>query len=170
MAETNDALFRKRLLALEPENFAWLTSGATPRGILDPSELPVVYYSAEQRWIIAGNPDSQRLFDEEVDGLGFQLKEWPWHWGREQLLTDLCQGRRLVSDRPLPQAKCKTGNASATRAAGESFVRAFACQCTDPGRQESNQRADDALGARPWPRCGRRALEAGGGPHRPEKR
>jgi Xaa-Pro dipeptidase len=91
------------LLVLEPENFTWLTSGATPRGILDPAEMPALYFSAEQRWIIASNCDSQRLFDEELDGLGFQLKEWPWHWGREQLLSDLCQGRRLASDRPLRQ-------------------------------------------------------------------
>jgi hypothetical protein len=92
------------LLALEPENFSWLTSGAMPRGNIDPVESPVVYYSAEQRWLIAGNVDSQRLFDEEVDGLGFQLKEWPWHWGREQLLIDLCHGRKFISDRALPQA------------------------------------------------------------------
>ncbi len=44
------------------------------------------------RWLIAGNADSQRLFDEEIDGLGFQLKEWPWHWGRDRLLTELCHG------------------------------------------------------------------------------
>jgi Xaa-Pro aminopeptidase len=90
------------LLIVEPENFAWLTSGATPRGILDPGEMPALYYSAEQRWVIASNVDSQRLFDEELDGLGFQLKEWPWHWGRDQLLSDLCQGRRLAGDRPMP--------------------------------------------------------------------
>ena len=53
-----------------------------------------------RRWLIASNVDSQRLFDEELDGLGFQLKEWPWHWGREQLLADLCQSRRVASDRP----------------------------------------------------------------------
>ena len=53
------------------------------------------------RWLIASNVDSQRLFDEELDGLGFQLKEWPWHWGREQLLADLCQNRRVASDQPL---------------------------------------------------------------------
>ena len=46
--------------------------------------------------------DTQRLFDEEIDGLGFLLKEWPWHWGRQQLLADLAQGRRLAADRPLP--------------------------------------------------------------------
>lgn len=92
------------LMVLEPDNFAWLTSGATPRGNLDPAELPVVYFSAEQRWLLCGNVDTQRLFDEELDGLGFQLKEWPWHWGREQLLADLTQGRRVACDRPWREA------------------------------------------------------------------
>jgi hypothetical protein len=89
------------LLLLEPENVAWLTSGAAARGILDPGEMPVLYFSAEGRWILSSNVDSQRLFDEELDGLGFQLKEWPWHWGRAQLLADLCQGRAIASDLPL---------------------------------------------------------------------
>src|SRR5262249_31924616 len=81
------------LLVLEPENFTWLTSGATARGVLDPREMPAVYFSADQRWIISANVDSQRLFDEELNGLGFQLKEWSWYAGREQLLADLCHGR-----------------------------------------------------------------------------
>jgi Xaa-Pro aminopeptidase len=86
------------LLVAEPENVSWLTSGATVRGVFDPADLPALYLSAEQRWIICVNVDSQRLFDEEVDGLGFLLKEWPWHWGREQLLADLCHGRKVASD------------------------------------------------------------------------
>ena len=96
---------RDGLVALEPENFSWLTSGATPRGILDPAELPALYFGPEQRWLISSNADTQRLFDEEIDGLGFLLKEWPWYWGREQLLSDLCQNRRLASDRPLADAQ-----------------------------------------------------------------
>ena len=61
--------------------------------------------SAEGRWVLSSNVDSQRLFDEELDGLGFQLKEWPWHWGREQLLLDLCQNRRVACDRAFGDAK-----------------------------------------------------------------
>jgi Xaa-Pro aminopeptidase len=91
------------LLILEPENLAWLTSGATARGLLDPSADLALYCNGEQRWLIASNVDSQRMFDEELDGLGFQLKEWPWHWGREQLLADLRQNRRVACDRPLPE-------------------------------------------------------------------
>ena len=92
----------KGLLLFEPENFAWLTSGAVARGLPDPSSAPAVYCNGDGgRWLIARNADSQRLFDEEIDGLGFQLKEWPWHWGRDQLLADLCQNRRVATDRPL---------------------------------------------------------------------
>jgi Xaa-Pro aminopeptidase len=93
------------LLLFEPENFAWLTSGATGRGLADPAAAPAVYCNGEARWALCSNVDSQRLFDEELDGLGFQLKEWPWHWCRDQLVTDLCQGRRIASDRPLDGAR-----------------------------------------------------------------
>src|SRR5262245_53973981 len=89
------------LLLLAEQNFAWLTSGATSRGVLDPREQPGVYCNGDARWLVCANADSQRLFDEELDGLGFQLKEWPYHWGREQLLADLCQGRKVACDQPL---------------------------------------------------------------------
>jgi Xaa-Pro aminopeptidase len=93
------------LLLLDPDNFAWLTSGAVARGSLDPTTAPALYCNGEHRWVLASNADSQRLFDEELDGLGFQLKEWPWHWGREQLLADLCQNRRVACDRPFGTAQ-----------------------------------------------------------------
>jgi Xaa-Pro aminopeptidase len=93
------------LLLFEPENFAWLTSGAISRGQLDPAESAAIYSTGEARWVLANNVDSQRLFDEEIDGLGFQLKEWPWHWGREQLIQDLIQNRRVACDRPYGQTQ-----------------------------------------------------------------
>jgi Xaa-Pro aminopeptidase len=93
------------VLLLEPENIAWLTSGAVARGVLDPAAAPALYCNGEHRWLLASNADSQRIFDEELDGLGFQLKEWPWHWGREQLLADLCQNRRVASDRAFGTAQ-----------------------------------------------------------------
>jgi hypothetical protein len=89
------------LFLLSSENVAWATSGGLVRGIVDSNEAPVVYFSPEGRWILASNVDSQRIFDEEVDGLGFQLKEWPWQWGRAQLLADACQGRTVACDEPL---------------------------------------------------------------------
>jgi hypothetical protein len=89
------------LLILRPENFAWFTSGQPPRGVLDPQSRPALYISAEGRWLLSSNADTQRIFDEEINGLGFQLKEWPWHWGRAPLLADLTQaGRKIASDEP----------------------------------------------------------------------
>jgi Xaa-Pro dipeptidase len=93
------------LFVLRPENFAWLTSGSAPRGVLDPAARPALYFSLEGRWLLCSNTDTQRQFDEEMDGLGFQLKEWPWHWGRTQLLADLKQGRKLASDEPFDECQ-----------------------------------------------------------------
>lgn len=86
------------LLVLQPENFSWLTSGGAARSCLDTEGLPGLYFNSEGRWLLACNTDTQRIFDEEIDGLGFQLKEWPWHAGRSQLLSELCQGRNTALD------------------------------------------------------------------------
>src|SRR5438094_4777 len=87
------------LLVLEPENFSWLTSGGNVGRALDPDELPALFYTAEQRWVLSSNVDSQRLFDEEVNGLGFQVQEWPWQKGRKKFLHDFCAGKQLACDR-----------------------------------------------------------------------
>jgi Xaa-Pro dipeptidase len=93
------------LLLLDPDNFIWLASGGTPRGILDPQAHPGLYFTADARWVLSSNVDSQRIFDEEIDGLGFQLKEWPWHLQRSALVADLTQGRKIASDTLIDGAK-----------------------------------------------------------------
>jgi Xaa-Pro dipeptidase len=93
------------LLVLQPENFAWLTGGGMARGILDRDAMPALFLTADARWLLCSNVDSQRLFDEEIDGLGFQLKEWPWHLERPALLADICQGRTVITDTPIGTSK-----------------------------------------------------------------
>ena len=39
------------LLVLQPENFAWLSGGGSPRGILDPAALPGLYFTPDARWL-----------------------------------------------------------------------------------------------------------------------
>jgi Xaa-Pro aminopeptidase len=89
------------LLLIDPANIAWLAGASLNHGITDAAEWPALYLVSNQRWLVCGSTDTQRLFDAHLDGLGFQLKEWPWHWGRDRLLTDLCQNRRVASDRLL---------------------------------------------------------------------
>jgi Xaa-Pro aminopeptidase len=91
---------RDGLLVLDPANFAWLTTGATAKGVASPADLPCLFVQNSYRWILCSNVDTQRLFDEELDGLGFQLKEWPWHLGRTQLLADLVHGKKVACDGP----------------------------------------------------------------------
>ena len=86
------------LLLLDPANFSWLTTGAVAHGVTDPIERPAVFVqNSSYRWVVCSNVDSGRLFDEELNGLGFQLKEWPWQWGRAQLLADLLHGCLLYT-------------------------------------------------------------------------
>jgi Xaa-Pro aminopeptidase len=87
------------LLVQEPANFRWLTAGAVVRGLTGADEAPALYFSATQRWLLCSAIDTQRFFDEELDGLGFQVKEWPRGGSREQHFVDICFNRRVVSDR-----------------------------------------------------------------------
>src|SRR5262249_20401722 len=105
IASLLEALECEGLLVLGLENLCWLTSGGGPRGMLSPVEPPALFYTADERWLVAANVDSQRFFDQEIDGLGFQLKEWPWHAGREPLLRELCRGRTGGCDLPLDGCK-----------------------------------------------------------------
>jgi Xaa-Pro dipeptidase len=93
------------LLVLEPANFRWLTSGATIRGLYHSGECPALYFGLNQRWLLCSSIDTQRLFDEELDGMGFQVKEWPWHANRESFLADLVFARKVACDRTFRECK-----------------------------------------------------------------
>lgn len=92
------------LLLLDPANIAWLTGAPLCHGNPDPADWPALYLNTNQRWLVCGSTDTQRLFDVHLDGLGFQLKEWPWDRGRDRLLTDLRQNRRVAADRVLSES------------------------------------------------------------------
>jgi hypothetical protein len=89
------------LLMLVPAHVAWFTAGMNVRGLIAETERPAVYTNGSQRWLICSCVDTHRLFDEELDRLGFQLKEWSWDGGRGDLLANLVAGRKVACDRPL---------------------------------------------------------------------
>jgi Xaa-Pro dipeptidase len=90
------------LVLLVPAHLSWFAGGVNVRGLLTEAERPGVYCNGRGRWLLCGNADTQRLFDEELDGLGFMLKEWHWTAGRAQLLGELLQGKKVATDRPFP--------------------------------------------------------------------
>lgn len=85
-----------------PAHVAWFCSGFNVRGLLAESERPGLYTNGKQRWLLCSNLDTQRLFDEELDRLGFQVKEWPWTSGRAVMLGELTAGKKVAADRPFP--------------------------------------------------------------------
>lgn len=89
-------------LLLMPAHVSWFTAGMNVRGLIADSERPAVYTNGRQRWLLCSNADSQRLFDEELDRLGFQLKEWTWEGGRADLLMSVTAGKKIAADRPFP--------------------------------------------------------------------
>jgi Xaa-Pro dipeptidase len=90
------------VILLMPAHVAWFTCGMNVRGLIADSERPGIYTNGKQRWLIASNIDSQRIFDEELNGLGFQLKEWQWSVGRAVLLGELVYAKKFATDRPFP--------------------------------------------------------------------
>jgi Xaa-Pro dipeptidase len=90
------------VVLLMPAHVAWFTGGMNVRGLIADNERPGVYTNGRQRWLLCSNIDTQRLFDEELDGLGFQLKEWQWTTGRAVLLGELVAGKKFATDRPFP--------------------------------------------------------------------
>ncbi len=89
-------------LLLVPAHLAWFAGGLNIRGLLADSERPAIFTNGKTRWLICSNADTQRLFDEELDGLGFMVKEWNWLTGRAQLLGEMVQGKAIAADRPFP--------------------------------------------------------------------
>lgn len=92
------------LLLQRAANIAWLTCGADLQSLHDCSCSAAVFVNHESRVLLTNNVDSQQLFDGPFAGLGFQLKERPWHEPRERLLADLCRGRKIASDAPIADA------------------------------------------------------------------
>ncbi|MBL8851423.1 MAG: hypothetical protein JNG89_17195 [Planctomycetaceae bacterium] len=90
------------LLIQRPSNFAWLTCGGenVRPGSSDPTTS--LFVTREARVALCNSVDSLQVFDHEISGLGFQLKERPWDEPRSVLIDDLCRGRRVATDVPWP--------------------------------------------------------------------
>uniref|UniRef100_A0A7C4QLA9 M24 family metallopeptidase n=1 Tax=Schlesneria paludicola TaxID=360056 RepID=A0A7C4QLA9_9PLAN len=88
------------LLLQCPVNYAWLTVGG---GAVRGGSLPSLFVTPDARVVVCNNVDTPLIFEHDVAGLGFQLKERPWSEPRSVMIADLCRGRRVASDVPTPQ-------------------------------------------------------------------
>ncbi|MEX0727516.1 MAG: M24 family metallopeptidase [Planctomycetaceae bacterium] len=98
VAEFLDAQEFDALLLRSPQNFAWFTTGGNCLRGMSHEGTAALFLTREARVVICSNVDSGQLFDRELYGLGFQLKERPWYESRDVLVEDICRGRNVASD------------------------------------------------------------------------
>ncbi len=81
------------------DSLSWFTSGGDLGQDLGngPSTV-LMFINRTSRAVITDNVQSSRVFEEEVAGLGFQLKERPWYDDPFQVVAELCHNKRAATD------------------------------------------------------------------------
>ncbi|MCA9085198.1 MAG: M24 family metallopeptidase [Planctomycetaceae bacterium] len=87
------------LLLQEPSNIAWFTAGADLQRCASDCPATSLFVTPEARLFATNSVDSIQIFEREVYGLGFQLKQREWFQPHHDLVHDLCRGRKVLSDR-----------------------------------------------------------------------
>jgi Xaa-Pro dipeptidase len=81
------------------DSVAWFTSGGDLGQDMGGGPATVVLYiNRTSRAVITDNVQSLRVFEEELAGLGFQLKERPWFDDPFQVVAELCHNKRVATD------------------------------------------------------------------------
>ena len=85
------------------DSVSWFTSGGELGVDLGGGSASVLLYiNRAARVVIADNVQSARVFEEELAGLGFQLKERPWYDEPARVVIELGRSKRLASDLGIP--------------------------------------------------------------------
>lgn len=82
---------------------AWFTSGGELREQLSGDAGSIaLFVNRQARAVLTDNVQSARIFEEELAGLGFHLKERPWHEPIEPAIAALARGKKVAIDQPAP--------------------------------------------------------------------
>ena len=81
------------------DSVAWFTSGGDLGQMLGSDQSSILLFvNRTSRAVVADNVQSSRVFEEELAGLGFQLKERPWYDDAHQVIAELCHNKRVATD------------------------------------------------------------------------
>lgn len=81
------------------DSIAWLTAGGDlARDLACERGSVLIYVNRKCRAVLADNVQSARVFEEEIAGLGFQLKERAWHDEPERIVAELGRNKPMASD------------------------------------------------------------------------
>lgn len=87
------------LVLSRADSVSWFTAGGDlSQGLGADGSSVLLFISGVSRAVIADNVQSPRVFEEELAGLGFQLKERPWCEDPWRTLEALGRGKRVAAD------------------------------------------------------------------------
>ncbi|HBR30258.1 MAG TPA: peptidase M24 [Firmicutes bacterium] len=87
------------ILLKKQANFSWFTAGGYNMvGIAADHGVTTLLVTKNGRYVIASKIEARRMMDEEnLEGLGFQLLEYPWAENREgELIREICGDLKKV--------------------------------------------------------------------------
>ena len=67
----------------------------------------MLFINRTSRAVVTDNVQSGRVFEEELAGLGFQLKERPWYDDPSRIVAELGHNKRVISDLVSARARAR---------------------------------------------------------------
>lgn len=86
------------VLLQDPSNISWFAAGADIHRCAGDLAATSIFVTRDARLFATNSIDSAQIFEREAFGLGFQLKQREWFQPHDDLLRDLCRGRKVLSD------------------------------------------------------------------------
>ena len=94
-----DATEQDAVVLGRADSVAWFTSGGDLGQDFNSEYSSILLFiNRTSRAVISDNVQSCRVFEEELAGLGFQLKERPWFEEPFRPIAELCHNKRVASD------------------------------------------------------------------------
>ncbi len=88
-------------------NFSWLSDGGRGHvALASEASVGSFFVTMDEVYLITNNIEAQRLQDEEIGDLEYQVKEHPWHDDakKSEIVQQLCSGKKIGTDTPMDGA------------------------------------------------------------------
>ncbi|MFQ6132361.1 MAG: M24 family metallopeptidase [Armatimonadota bacterium] len=101
------------LLINKVRNFSWITAGGDTHIVITSEAMPchLLLTTDGGKYLIANGSEAPRVMTEQLAGLGYELKFYPWYSDKAEpnrmveIVQELTEGVRLASDSPFPGAE-----------------------------------------------------------------
>lgn len=100
------------MLFTQVRNVNWITAGRANTQIVlnkDVGGASLLLMEDGKKYLIANGSEAPRMLDESLQGLGYELKFYPWYEAnsvkdaRGKLITEIAGNKRIGSDTPYPE-------------------------------------------------------------------